>query len=127
MDIKTITSKQLPHSAAVYSQAVRAGDLIFVAGQAGVEYASGEVSDDFETQARQAFKNLSTVLVASGSSLQHVVKTTVWLRDAANFDTLNKLYAEYFPTNAPARSTPIVNLPKPNLQISIEAIAVIDR
>ena len=59
--------------------------------------------------------------------MKNVVKTTVWLCNAANFDTLNKLYAEYFPQNAPARSTPVVSLPKPNLQISIEAIAIIDR
>lgn len=117
----------LPHPASAYSQAVRAGDLIFVAGQPGVEFPSGKTADDFETQARQAFENLSVVLRAAGSRLEQVVKTTVWLCDAANFDTLNKLYAEYFPKNAPARSTPIVALPKPNLQISIEAIAVVDQ
>jgi 2-iminobutanoate/2-iminopropanoate deaminase len=123
MNIIATKSDQFP--TAVYSQAVRAGDFIFVAGQAGVEFSTGKVEVDFETQARQAFENLSVVLRASGSSLQHVVKTTIWLRDTINFDTLNKLYAEYFPSNPPARSTPIVDLPKANLQISIEAIAVV--
>jgi 2-iminobutanoate/2-iminopropanoate deaminase len=125
MNIVPVTAG-LPHTTAVYSQAVRTGNMIFVAGQSGVDYATGKISDDFETQARKAFENLSTVLRASGSSLQNVVKTTVWLKDAANFETLNKLYAEHFPKNAPARSTPIVDLPKPNLQISIEAVAVVD-
>jgi 2-iminobutanoate/2-iminopropanoate deaminase len=115
----------LPHSATPFSQAVRAGDLVFVAGQPGIDFQSGIISDDFETQARQAFDNLALVLLASGSNLDRVVKTTIWLRDASNFDTLNKLYTEYFPANAPTRSTPVVDLPKPNLQISIEAIAVV--
>jgi 2-iminobutanoate/2-iminopropanoate deaminase len=126
MSIVALKSGLLPHPATVYSQAVRVGDLVFVAGQPGVEFRSGKTADDFETQARQAFENLCIVLRASGSSLRQVVKTTVWLRDAENFDSLNKVYAEYFPANAPARSTPIVDLPKPNLQISIEAIAAVD-
>ena len=126
MDIVATSSNQLPDAPAVYSQAVQAGNLVFVSGQAGVEHRSGKISDDFETQARQAFENLSEVLVASGSSLQRVVKTTVWLRDAASFDLLNKLYSHYFPKNPPARSTPVVDLPRPNFQISIEAIALMN-
>jgi 2-iminobutanoate/2-iminopropanoate deaminase len=125
MNIVPLPPGQVPHAPAVYSQAVRAGNFIFVAGQAGVDLNSGKIAEAFETQARQAFENLSLVLSACGSSLQNVVKTTIWLRDAANFIELNELYAEYFPKNAPARSTPIVDLPKPNMQISIEAIAVI--
>ncbi len=116
----------LPHPAFSYSQATKVGNLIFVAGQSGVDYSTGNLSADFETQARQAFENLKIVLIASGSSMHQVAKTTVWLYDAANFETLNKLYAEYFPLNPPARSTPVVKLPKENLQISIEAIAVVD-
>ncbi len=108
-----------------YSHAVTLGGFVFVAGQTGTDYRTGKISDDFETQARQAFENLGAVLRSAGSDLKHVVKTTVWLQDAANFDVLNKLYKEYFPENAPARSTPVVNLPKPNLQISIEAIAAV--
>ena len=126
MHIDAITPGKLPHPAAVYSQAVRAGNFIFVAGQAGIDFHSGQIAEDFETQARQAFEKLSVVLTASGSSLQQVVKTTIWLRDAANFDSLNKLYAEYFPKTPPARSTPIVDLPKDNMKISIEAIAVVN-
>ncbi len=123
MSITPITSN-LPHPPAVYSQAVRAGNLVFVAGQTGADLSTGKLSDDFATQARQAFENLAIVLRASGSGLDKVVKTTVWLKDAAHFDAMNKLYASYFPKNAPARSTPIVDLPRPNLLISIEAIAV---
>jgi 2-iminobutanoate/2-iminopropanoate deaminase len=124
MSIVTIPSRPLPHPPAVYSQGVRVANLLFVAGQTGVDFSTGKLADEFELQARQAFENVSTVLQAYGSSLENVVKTTVWLRDATSFDSMNKLYAEYFPRNAPTRSTPIVALPKPNLQISIEAIAV---
>lgn len=125
--MKTIalSSTNLPHPAMSYSQAVTVGNLVFVAGQAGMNFESGTISPDFETQARQAFANLSAVLTAAGSGLDRVVKTTVWLVDATNFDILNRLYAEYFPTNPPARSTPVVDLPKKEFQLSIEAIATI--
>jgi len=127
MDITATKSDKLPHPSAVYSQAVSAGDLVFVAGQVGMNYDTGKLPDEFESQARQAFENLSIVLHASGSSMQNVVKATVWLRNAGDFEAMNKLYAEYFPARPPARSTPIVDLPKPNLLISIEAIAVISK
>ena len=91
-----------------------------------MDFKSGFISTDFETQARQAFTNLSLVLQAAGSSLDKVAKTTIWLVDASNFDCLNKLYAEYFPTNPPVRSTPVVALPKKEFHLSIEAIATVD-
>ncbi len=124
MEQVAVKSNQLPHPAAPYSQAICAGDFVFVAGQTGVDYKTGVLPEQFEAQARQAFENVATVLRAAGSDMRRVVKTTVWLCDAANFDTMNKLYVEYFPTNAPARSTPIVGLPKASFQISIEAIAL---
>lgn len=126
MKQQIITSPELPHPKAVYSQAVKAGNFIFVAGQAGVDFKTGIVSEDIEKQARQAFENLALVLQVAGSSMEQVVKTTVWLRDADHFDILNELYAEYFPTNPPARSTPIVGLPKSSLKISIEAVSIVN-
>jgi 2-iminobutanoate/2-iminopropanoate deaminase len=107
-----------------YSQAVRQGDLIFVAGQAGLDPATGQVvGGTFELQARQAFENLRILLEDVGSGLDQVVKTTCFLAVPEAFDTLNALYAEYFPTSAPARSTPVVQLPR-GLLFSIEAVAV---
>ncbi len=108
-----------------YSAAVKAGEFLYVSGQTGMDYRSGKMSDDFETQARMAFENLAAVLRSAGCNLGNVVKTTVWLKDAKNFDAMNKLYKEYFPVNAPARSTPVVDLPKPAYLISIEAVAVV--
>ena len=121
-----VDASLLPHPNFVYSQATRIDNLIFVAGQAGVDFTTGKVADDFETQARQSFENVSLVLKAFGSSMNKVAKTTVWLCNAANFDKLNELYNEYFPINPPARSTPVVALPKENLMISIEVIAYVE-
>ncbi|HEX3234569.1 MAG TPA: Rid family detoxifying hydrolase [Gemmatimonadales bacterium] len=107
-----------------YSQAVRVGDLIFVAGQAGIDPATGGiVGPTFELQARQAFENLRAILEDAGSGLGQVVKTTCFLALPDAFDALNGLYAEYFPTAPPARSTPLVQLPR-GLLFSVEAIAV---
>ena len=119
-----IVNPNIPRTKGPYSQITRVDQLLFVSGQASTDPATGDViAGGFDVQARQAFENLSAALRAAGSSLEHVVKTTVFLCDAANFPALNKLYAEYFPQNPPARSTPIVKLPLEQLAISIEAIA----
>jgi 2-iminobutanoate/2-iminopropanoate deaminase len=106
-----------------YSQAVRAAGLLFVSGQPGVDPSSGEaVGPGFDVQARQAFKNLETVLKAGGSRLDLVVNTTVLVADVSTFAELNRLFAEFFPDNPPARMTMQVPLPK-GLLISIGCVA----
>jgi 2-iminobutanoate/2-iminopropanoate deaminase len=119
---EVIASSQVPQRGP-YSQAVRLGDLIFVAGQAGLDPATGTpVGSTFDLQARQAFENLRLILEDAGSSLDRVVKTTCFLAVPEAFDQLNALYAEYFPKASPVRSTPVVQLPR-GLLFSIEAIA----
>lgn len=109
-----------------YSQAVRAAHLLFVSGQPGVAPSTGEaVGSTFEVQARQAFKNLDTVLRAGRSRLDLVVNTTVLVADVSNFAELNRLFAEFFPNNPPARMTMQVPLPK-GLLISIGCVAVVE-
>jgi 2-iminobutanoate/2-iminopropanoate deaminase len=109
-----------------YSQAVRVGNLVFTAGQPGIDPASGKVAGEtFEAQARQAFANLGAVLEDAGSRLERVVKVTCFVADAAAFPTLNALFAEFFPSAPPVRSTPVVHLPR-GLLFSIDAIAVVD-
>jgi 2-iminobutanoate/2-iminopropanoate deaminase len=106
-----------------YSQAVRAGGLLFVAGQPGVLPATGESAGaTFEAQARQAFANLEMVLKAGGSGLDLVVNTTIIVTDIANFGALNALFAEYFAKNPPARMVIQAPLPK-GLLISIGCVA----
>jgi 2-iminobutanoate/2-iminopropanoate deaminase len=127
LEHEPITGPDMPRALGPYSQVVRAGDFLFVSGQAGLDPATGSpAGDTFEQQARQAFENLSTVLGAAGSSLAHVVKTTIFCADSTAFATVNQLYSEYFPSNPPARSVPIVQLPR-GLLISIECIAVQER
>jgi 2-iminobutanoate/2-iminopropanoate deaminase len=104
---------------------MRVGDLLFTAGQPGIDPATGAaVGDTFEAQARQAIANLRAALEDAGSGLERVVKTTCFVADPTAFPKLNELYGEYFPSDPPVRSTPIVNLPR-GLLFSIEAIAVV--
>lgn len=106
-----------------YSHAVRAAGLLFVSGQPGVDPVTGEAAGpSFDVQARQAFKNLDTVLRAGGSRLDLVVNTTVLVADVSTFAELNRLFAEFFPDSPPARMTMQVPLPK-GLLISIGCVA----
>tara|TARA_B100001013_G_C24202645_1_gene281963 strand:- start:19 stop:405 length:387 start_codon:yes stop_codon:yes gene_type:complete len=119
-DISNITKSNIP-----YSHIVRAGDFLYISGQAGIDYNTGKlVGDEFDLQAKQAFQNISILLEHSGSDMSKVIKTTVWLCDTNNFEKLNELYTEFFPNNPPARSTPIVGLPLKELHISVECIAI---
>jgi 2-iminobutanoate/2-iminopropanoate deaminase len=107
-----------------YSQAIRAGDLIFVSGQAGLDPHTGAAAgESFAQQTRQAFENLRAVLDDAGSSMARVVKVTCFISDASGFPILNSLFAEYFPHAPPVRSAPVVALPR-GLLFSIEAIAL---
>lgn len=118
------TDSGLPKTIGPYSQIVRGGDFLFVSGQAGINPKTGEsAGSDFDSQARQAFLNLSSILEAAGSSMDKVVQTTVWLSDASKFTELNKLFSEFFTKIPPSRSTPIVQLPK-GLLFGIECIAL---
>lgn len=109
-----------------YSQAIRVGNMVYTAGQPGIDPATGTVAGDtFEAQARQAFANLAAVLADAGSRLARVVKVTCYVTDAAAFPTLNGLFTEFFPVAPPVRSTPIVQIPR-GLLFSIDAIAVVD-
>ncbi len=118
-----VESPDMPTVVGPYSPAFRAGELVFVAGQPGLDPVTGSVPDGgFEAEARQAFTNLRTVVEAAGASLGRVVKTTVFLGSAEHFPAMNQLFAEFFPSAPPVRSTPIVGLPR-GLRISIDAVA----
>lgn len=108
----------------VFPQAVIADGLIFLSGMPGLDPATGRViSNDFEAQARLCFSNIKTILEEAGSNLSKVVKTTVFMVSGNDFAVINKVYREFFPDNAPARSTPQV-MPFPaGILISVECIA----
>lgn len=108
-----------------YSQAIRVGDLVYTAGQPGIDPQTGLVAgDSFEAQARQAFANLRAVLEDAGSSLERVIKVTCFVADPDAFPTLNALFGEFFHVAPPVRSTPLVKLPR-GLLFSIDAIAIV--
>jgi 2-iminobutanoate/2-iminopropanoate deaminase len=123
MHPQPVVAEGMPPALGPYSHAVRLGDLLFVSGQGGLDPATGMLAPGgFAGQARQAFTNLARVLEAAGSDLGRVAKLTVFMADADEFPALNELFAEFFPSAPPARSVPIVQLPR-GLLISIEAIA----
>jgi 2-iminobutanoate/2-iminopropanoate deaminase len=114
-----------PFGGAPYSQAVRAAGLVFCAGQVGLDPASGALVDGgVEAQARRAMDNLSAVLEAAGSSVDRIVKTTIFVADLGDFAAVNAVYGSFFSADPPARSTvQVAGLPAGAL-VEIEAIAL---
>lgn len=126
MKKKVIQTDKAPKAIGPYSQAIRTDSMVYTAGQIGLDPATGDlVAGGVEEQTRQVINNLRSVLEAAGSSLDHVVKTIVFLKDMNDFHKMNSIYAEYFGANPPARSTvAVAGLPKGGL-VEIEAIALI--
>jgi 2-iminobutanoate/2-iminopropanoate deaminase len=122
---KTIAGPGVPKTIGPYSPGVRAGDFLYVSGQPGVSPESGEVASEFGEQARQAMRNVESVLRAGGSRLELVVNTTVLVADIADFPSVNDVFAESFPVDPPARMVMQVPLPL-GLRISIGCVAVVD-
>ena len=122
-----VTAEKAPRAIGPYSAAVKAGDLIFTAGQLGIDPESGEfVPGGIEAETRQALLNIQAVLEAAGSSLKSVVKTTVFLRDMNDFGVMNVIYGEFFTEDYPARSAvQAARLPKDGA-VEIEAVALLE-
>ena len=113
-----------PSAAGAYSQAIRAGDLVFTAGQLGIDPASGSLRDGIAAQAEQALQNLAAILEAADSGLDRLVKVTVYLADIGDWPALNEVYTRVVPQPFPARSAFAVrDLPLGAL-VEIEAVAV---
>ena len=123
---QVIISEKVAAAIGPYSIAVKSGDLLFISGTLGMHPASGDlVPGGIEPETRQALRNLSTVLQEGGSSLEMVLKTTVFMQDLGEFSAMNATYAEFFASKPPARSTvQVARLPK-GAAVEIEAIALI--
>jgi 2-iminobutanoate/2-iminopropanoate deaminase len=122
---KAVATDEAPAAIGPYSQAVVANGLVFCSGTAGIDPATGVAPDGIEEQTELALRNLDAVLAAAGASRAHVVRTTIFYADVADFAAINAIYARWAPDPPPARSAPAgIALPR-NLLISIEAIAVI--
>lgn len=120
-----VKTEGAPAAIGPYSQAIVAGDLIFCAGQAGLDPATMKlVEGDVQVQTRRVLENLKAVLEAAGSDLHHVVKTTVFLADMADFKAMNEIYAQHFGDPPPARSTIAAKALPLGALVEIEAIAL---
>jgi reactive intermediate/imine deaminase len=127
MNIEQIATDPDPYAPYLLSQGIRVGDFLLVSGQVGIDGAGELVSlDDFETQADQAFRNLSNVLAAGGSSMDRVVKVTIFLTDmATNFPKVVDLRRKWFTPPYPADTiVQVLSLYRPEVMLEIEAIAV---
>ena len=124
---KIVSAEKAPKAIGPYSQAIRTENLVFTAGQVGLDPATMEIVEGgIETQTRQALTNLKHVLESSDSGLNFVVKTTVFLQDLRDFANMNSIYSEFFPENPPARSTvQVAALPKGAL-VEIECVALLN-
>jgi 2-iminobutanoate/2-iminopropanoate deaminase len=115
----------VPRMSEIFTQAVIADKFVFLSGTPGLIPATGKLSDNFEEQTRQAFLNIKTILEEAGSSLEKIVKTTVFMVAGNDFAVLNKVYSEIFPVDAPARSVPQV-MPFPGgILVSVECVALL--
>ena len=128
MQKEIISTKDAPQAIGPYSQAVRFDNLIFVSGQIPIEPETGKIlKGDIKEQAMQILKNLNNILVAGGSSLDNVLRTTIYLANLENYSLVNETYAQYFNDFPPARSTvQVAKLPM-DAQIEIDAIAYLSR
>jgi len=122
-----VISDKAPKALGPYSVANRIGNLVFTAGQLGLDPQTGELAQGgIEAETRQALTNIRNVLEAAGSSLEQVVKTTVFLRDMNDFTRMNTIYGQFFTENFPARSTvQVAALPKGGA-VEIETIAFVE-
>ena len=124
--LETIATDGAPKAIGPYSQAIVAGDLVFCAGQGAIDPATGAAvgGGDLRAETERTLVNLTAVLEAAGSDLAHVVKTTVFLIDMADFTTMNEVYAKHFGAHRPARSTVAVAALPRGLRVEIECVAI---
>lgn len=125
MSKNVVYSGSAPEPIGPYSQAIQAGNMLFVSGQIAIQKSSGKlITDDIERETAQVMKNIGDILTAAGFDFQHVVKSTIFLQDFNDFAKVNEVYGRSFPNNPPARETVEVSrLPK-DVNIEISCIAV---
>jgi 2-iminobutanoate/2-iminopropanoate deaminase len=123
---EVVATADAPKAIGPYSQAIKAGGFVFASGQIAIDPATGNVIEgDVRAQTERVFKNLTAVVKAAGSSLDRVVKTTVFLKSMKDFAAMNEVYATFFKENPPARSTvEAAELPK-SVLVEIDVIALV--
>ncbi len=121
--MKAVKTEKAPGAIGPYSQGVVVGGLVYTSGQMGMDVASGAIPEGVEEQAHLACKNVAAILEAAGTSIEKVVKTTVFIKNMNDFAAINAVYAQYFTEPFPARScVEVARLPK-DILVEIEAVA----
>ena len=120
---KIATVDGVPAPQAPYSTYTRMGDLIFISGQVAIDPLTEAIPESFAAQLEMIFANMKTILASVGSSLENVLKTTVFLKDLSNYPEYNRIYREYFKNGFPARTTVKADLVHDDFLIEIEAVA----
>jgi len=123
---KVIKTDKAPKPAGAYSQAIVAGDFVFVAGQGGKDPKTGEMLQGIEAQTRQTLTNIKSILQAAGTTLENVTKVTVFISDIREFSKMNEVYLTFFKKDPPARATVQVTLLE-GWAVEIEAVALLPR
>lgn len=121
---KVIATNQAPAAIGPYSQAIFSDNTLYISGQLPIDPTTGKIEGDIKVQTEQAFKNIKAILKEAGLTIDHVVKTTVLLKEIKDFAGMNEVYNQQFAKDYPARSAFAVNaLPKPEALVEIEVIA----
>ena len=125
MKKQIIHTDKAPQAIGPYSQAVSIGNLVFTSGQIPLNPVDGSIPADVQAQTRQSLENVKAILTEAGTSMDKVVKATVFIKDMNDFGKINEVYAQYFQTNCPARScVEVARLPK-DVLVEIEVIALV--
>ena len=127
MNKQVISTKDAPSAIGPYSQAIRAGDTLYLSGQIALDPSTGNLIDDgsIHGQTRRVLQNLVAIVEAAGGTTQNIVKTTVFLRDMSDFGEMNAVYSTFFSSSPPARSTvQAARLPR-DVSVEIDCIAVL--
>ncbi len=123
---RTIQTSDAPAAIGPYSQAIQADGTIFISGQLPIDPATGVFAgEDIKTQTKQSLENIRAILSSAGAGMENVVQTTVFLKDMADFEAMNEVYAKYFQDDCPARAAVQVGCLPKNAKVEIGAIAVL--
>ena len=125
MSKKIISTEKAPAAIGPYNQGIAAGGFLFTSGQLPINPVTGQVPPTIEEQTVQVLDNLKAIIEAAGSSMEKVVKCTVYIQNFSDFDVMNKIYSTYFPSNPPARATVEVSKMAKNALVEIDAIVII--
>lgn len=128
MSKKIISTENAPQAIGPYSQAVQAGNLLFLSGQIALEPQTGVlVQGDIKAQTKRVMENLKGVVEAAGASLGHIVKCTIFLKNMEDFAAVNEIYGSYFQSEPPARATVAVSTLPKDVDVEIDAIALLEQ